>query len=232
METFTGFRPAAFTFLRGLKRHNNREWFEAHRPQYETELRAPMRTLIDELDAVLGRIAPEYRGDQKRSMFRIHRDVRFSADKSPYKTNAACWLFHRDAGHGVGREAHGGAGFYFQIEPGQCFVGGGFWMPPKPALDRIRARIADDPGGFAAVARAPQLRRRFGDLSDEAVLTRVPRGYASDHPAAAWLRHRSFTVGRPLKDSETMSRQLLATLRTDINTMLPFVRWLNAAVLA
>jgi uncharacterized protein (TIGR02453 family) len=230
MDAFTGFRPAAFTFLRGLKRHNNREWFEAHRAAYEAEVRGPMRTLVDELDAMLGSTAPEFRGDPKRSVFRIHRDIRFSADKSPYKTNVACWLFHRDAGHGVGRDAHGGAGFYFQIEPAQCFVGGGVWMPPKPALDRIRQRIADEPDEFETLLATSRLRRRFGALDDEAMLTRVPRGYAPDHPAARWLRYKSFTVGRKIADRDTMSRRLLSTLKTDVAAMLPFVRWLNASL--
>jgi uncharacterized protein (TIGR02453 family) len=230
MDAFNGFRPAAFAFLRALKRNNDRQWFEAHRAAYEMEVRGPMRTLVDELDAALGSIAPEFRGDPKRSLFRIHRDIRFSADKSPYKTNAACWLFHRDAGHGVGRDAHGGAGFYFQIEPARCFVGGGVWMPPKPALDRIRERIADDQDEFAALVTAPRLRRRFGALDTEAMLTRVPRGFAPGHPAAQWLRYTSFTAGRKIADRDTMSRRLLATLKTDIGIMLPLVRWLNAAL--
>jgi uncharacterized protein (TIGR02453 family) len=230
MDRFEGFTPAAFTFLRNLKRHNDRQWFEAHRADYEQHVRSPMRTLVDELDAVLGGAAPEFRGDPKRSVFRIHRDVRFSADKSPYKTNAACWLFHRDAGHGVGREAHGGAGFYFQIEPGRCFVGGGVWMPPKPALDRIRSCLDEDHASFEAALMAPRMRRRFGALDPESMLTRVPRGFAPDHPAAAWLRYKSFTVGRELTERDTQSRRLLTTLRTDIETMLPLVRWLNAAL--
>lgn len=230
METFDGFRPAAFTFLRNLKRNNDREWFETNRETYEHHVRGPMRTLVDELDAILGQRAPEFRGDPKKSVFRIHRDVRFSADKSPYKTNVACWLFHRDAGHGVGREAHGGAGFYFQIEPGRCFVGGGVWMPPKPALDRIRQRIDEDHETISELLGAPRLKRRFGSLEPEARLTRVPRGFAPDHPAADLLRYRSFTVGRQIAERDTQSRRLLSMLQTDIDVMLPFVRWLNAAI--
>lgn len=227
---FDGFGPRAFTFLRGLARNNRREWFEAHRADYESDVRAPMLALVDELDAVLGDIAPEFRGDTRRSVFRIHRDVRFSADKSPYKTHVACWLFHQDAGSGVGREAHGGAGFYVQVEPRASMVGGGIWMPPKPALDRIRQCIADDPETFEAILASRQMRTRFGPLSDEAVLSRVPRGFAADHPAARWLRYKSFTVGRPLQDGDVATRKVLIALRTDIAAMLPFARWLNSAI--
>jgi uncharacterized protein (TIGR02453 family) len=230
MIAFTGFQPAAFTFLRGLARHNRREWFEAHREQYETQVREPMRALVDELDAVLGKTAPEFRGDPKKSVFRIYRDVRFSKDKSPYKTHIACWLFHHDAGHGVGQEAHGGAGFYVHVEPGACMVGGGIWMPPKFALDRIRERLADDPRSFEKIVTGAVFKRRFGSLSEEAMLTRVPRGFEPDHPAAKWLRYKSFTAGRKLRDADAGSRKLLATLKTDIEVMLPFTRWLNGAI--
>jgi uncharacterized protein (TIGR02453 family) len=230
MTAFTGFRPAAFTFLRGLAKNNNKPWFEAHREAYETELRAPMLALVDELDAILGNVAPEFRGDPKKSVFRIYRDVRFSNDKSPYKTHIACWLFHTDAGHGVGLEAHGGAGFYVHIEPGASMVGGGFWMPPKPALERIRDSLAENKREFEKVLTNPAFKRRFGSLSEDDVLTRVPRGYAPDHPSAKWLRYKSFTAGRKLKDTDVNSRTLLTALKKDIETMLPFSRWLNSAI--
>lgn len=229
-ERFTGFSAAGYTFLRGLARNNTREWFSAHRDAYETHARGPMRALVDEMDARLGALAPEFRGDPKKSVFRIHRDVRFSADKSPYKTNVGCWFFHADAGHGVGSEAHGGAGFYFQIQPGATFVGGGIWMPAKPVLDRVRAALVEDQKGFERIVTAPRFRRRFGALSTEAMLTRVPRGYAPDHPAAAWLRYKSFTVGRTLAERDTRTRALLTTLAKDFEVMLPFVRWLNATL--
>jgi uncharacterized protein (TIGR02453 family) len=89
---FGGFRPAAFRFLRDLGRNNDKAWFEANREVYEREVREPMRRLVETLDAKLRSIAPEIVGDPKRSMFRIHRDIRFSRDKSPYKTNSGAWL--------------------------------------------------------------------------------------------------------------------------------------------
>src|SRR5512140_622397 len=108
--------PASLRFLRALARHNERPWFEAHRREYETLVKEPMRELVEEMDVRLARFAPEIVGEPKRSIFRIYRDVRFSEDKSPYKTQAACWFFHRDASHRVGQESHGGgAGFYFQL---------------------------------------------------------------------------------------------------------------------
>lgn len=230
MNAFTGFSPRAYAFLRGLRRNNRKEWFEAHRDDYETHTRAPMRVLVDEIDAILGDVAPEMRGDPKKSVFRIHRDVRFSADKSPYKTHIAAWFFHQDAGSGVGQEAHGGAGFYIHVEPGACMFGGGIWMPPKPALDKIRDQIVEDGDAFAKLVTSPVFKRRFGPLSTEAVLTRTPRGYDPAHPQEKWLRYKSYTAGKKLTDSQVSSRKLIPLMKADIVAMLPFVRWLNTAI--
>ena len=183
------FTATSLRFLRGLKSHNNKPWFEAHRDEYEGSLREPMRELIGEMDARFSSFAPEMVGDPKRSMFRINRDIRFSSDKSPYKSHVACWFFHRRAAHKVGGEAEGGsAGFYFHLEPGKSLVGAGLWMPPRPQLNRIRDAIAEKPAVFDRMARG--LVKRYGGLDDEAVLKRMPRGFADDHPAAKWLRYR------------------------------------------
>jgi len=231
LATFTGFRPAALTFFRGLARNNRKDWFEARRAVYETEVKVPMTLLVEELDARLGAIAPEIVGQPKRSMFRIHRDIRFSKDKSPYKTNAACWFFHRDAGHGVGSQnAHGGAGFYFHLEPNACFCGGGIWMPPAPTLKAIRQALATDYRGFQKTVGTPAFKRAFGALSDEAMLTRPPKGYDADHPAAEWLRYKSFTAGRPVSVTDVQSKRLPDVLMKQFVVMLPLVRWLNAAL--
>ena len=228
---FTGFRPAALTFLRALRRHNDRTWFEAHRAAYEEEVRAPLAALVEEVDVRLATAAPEIVGDPKRSLFRIHRDVRFSSDKSPYKTHAACWFYHGDAGRGVGSAttAHGGAGFYFHMEPGRASLGGGIWMPPRPTLARIRERIDEEPTSLARVLRLPAL-RRYGGLAEEAMLARMPRGYDADHPAATLLRHQSFTVGRELTERELFSPTLPDLLARDYARILPLVRWLNGAL--
>jgi uncharacterized protein (TIGR02453 family) len=229
-DRFTAIRPAALRFLSGLKRRNTKPWFEANRAVYETEVRAPLKALVEEVDVHLARVAPEIVGDPRRSLFRINRDVRFSRDKSPYKTNAACWFYHQDAGRGVGGEASGGAGFYFHFSPTEIFMGGGIWMPPRPTLGKIRERLAEEVEQFERIVLAPAFRRRFGRLDDEAMLKRMPRGYAEDHPAARWLRYQSFTVGRELSRREFHSPRLPQLLARDFAALTPFVRWLNHAV--
>jgi uncharacterized protein (TIGR02453 family) len=225
------FTSRALAFFRGLKRNNNKPWFEAHRTEYEREVRDPMRELIEEIDTRFRRSAPEIGGDPKRSMFRIYRDTRFSKDKSPYKIAAACWFQHRRADHRVGSEAEGGsAGFYFHLEPGHSATGAGLWMPPRPSLNRIRDRLAENHRSFEHVVMNPTFRRRYRGLDDESRLKRMPRGFSEDHPAAKWLRYQSFTAGRMLKDSEVTSARLAASLEKDFVGMLPLVRWLNAAL--
>jgi uncharacterized protein (TIGR02453 family) len=228
---FRGFRPDALVFLRRLERHNTREWFERHRAVYETEVRDPLRALVEEMDVRLARIAPEIVGDPRRSVFRIHRDVRFSADKSPYKTNAACQFYHHDAGRGAGQDAEGaGAGLYFQLGDGECFVAGGIWMPARPSLEKLREALAEDPDGLDRIVREPAFRRRFKALDREAMLTRLPRGYADGHPAERWLRYKSFTATRTLTVREATSARLPAILERDFAALVPLVRWLNGAI--
>lgn len=225
------FSPAALRFFAELRRHNTKPWFDGHKDRYLAEVVAPMRELIEELDLRFARSAPEITGDPRRSMFRIYRDVRFSRDKTPYKTHAACWFWHRDADAKVGERAEfGSAGFYFHLEPGHSQIGAGMWMPPRPALNRIREAIAARPSTFERVVCDPRFVRRFGGLDAEEMLARVPRGFAPDHPAALWLRYQSFTAGRTLSDRDVTSRELASRLDTEFSRLLPLVRWLNSAI--
>ncbi len=223
------FSRKAFAFLKGIKKHNNKIWFEAHRAEYENELREPMRMLIGEMDARMRKFAPEIGGDPRRSMFRINRDIRFSKDKSPYKTHAACWFAHRKSNAKVGQEAEGGsAGFYFHLELGQCLVGAGLWMPPRPQLNAIRDLIAEKPKPFIKMVSGL---KKFGGLDgDGATLKRMPRGYDEDHVAAKWLKYQSFTAGRRVPDSAVTSASLPANLEKEFKALLPLVRWLNGAL--
>ncbi len=225
------FSPRAFTFLRQLKKNNDREWFLSHKEQFEEHLLLPFRELVEEMDVRLARFAPEIGGSPKRSIFRIYRDVRFSKDKSPYKTNMGCWFTHVMAGHGVGSETHGaGAGFYFHLEPGSCFAAAGVWMPPRDALNRIRGALAADHNTFSKILASAGFKRRFGTLSAEKMLVRVPKPWDKDHPAGDLLRRSSFTVSTPVTDADVSSAKLPTVLEKHYAAALPMVRWLNSAL--
>lgn len=225
---FPGFSRQALTFLRGLKRNNEREWFTARKDEFEETLLTPMRLFVEEMDVRLASFAPEISGSPKTSIFRIYRDVRFSKDKSPYKTHMGCWFTHVRAGRGVGSETHGaGAGFYFHFEPGASMVAGGIWMPPRPSLLRIREGIAQRHAAFRRLTSSRSFRDRFSGLSEEGMLSRVPRGFDPEHPAATDLRRVSFTASASLSDSDVLSAKLPALVERDFRRLLPFVRWLN-----
>lgn len=224
------FTAESLRFFRQLAAHNDKQWFEAHRGEYDQLVREPMQELVEEMLMRFRGFAPEIGGDPKRSVFRIHRDVRFSKDKSPYKTHAACWFHHRRASRRVGSEGEeGSAGFYFHLEPdGRSMLGAGLWMPPRPQLDKLRDAIAEKPARFDKIARG--IPKRFGGLDDSAMLKRMPRGYAEDHPAAQWLRYQSFTSGRTLTDAEVTNTKLPSLLCREYEALLPLVRWINDAL--
>ena len=233
ISSFRGIRPQALTFLRSLRRNNRREWFEAHRTDYLRELVEPMKALVEELDVRFAALAPEFVGDPKRSLFRIYRDVRFSKDKSPYKSHAALWIYHRAPGRGVGKEIDGGAGFYLHVEPGASLVAGGLWMPPRPSLAKVRSRFEIDLPGWERAVSSPAFTRRFGKLTDDEdgiKLKRLPRGYAEGHPAERWLFYNSFTVHRAYSDATVLSRALVNRAMKDFALMVPMCRWLNRAL--
>lgn len=231
MTAFTAFRPAALTYLRQLKRNNDREWFNANRATFDEEVLGPMRLFVEELDVRCASFAPEIVGNPKRSIFRIYRDVRFSKDKSPYKTHASFWMTHQSAGHGVGSETHGaGAGFYFHLEPGSSLVAGGVWMPPRDRLAAIRETLLEDHRPLMAALSGSAFKRRFAKLSEEGMLKRTPRGVEPGHPAEPYLRRVSFTVSAPLTNDEVTGTKLADRVEKDFRLMIPFVRWLNTAL--
>ena len=134
--TFTGFPEEGLRFLRALKRNNNREWFQAHKSDYEEFIKKPMEGLVLSLGSDLSKIAPEIVATPKASLFRIYRDTRFSKDKSPYKTHVAASFPHR------GLDKHQGAGLYLHIAPTEVFLGGGIYMPASEDLSAVRHHIA------------------------------------------------------------------------------------------
>ena len=166
MPATAPFTPKALAFLRALKRNNRREWFHERRDEYEQLLRAPMAAVVERFGQEFRSFAPDLMADPKKSLYRIWRDTRFSADKRPLKTNVAAVFPHR------GGDRHTSAGLYLEISPEWVFAGGGLYMPDPQGLHRIRERIATDPKGFARVVNAAAL-KTAGGLQGES-LKRVP----------------------------------------------------------
>ncbi|HLV26003.1 MAG TPA: DUF2461 domain-containing protein [Gemmatimonadales bacterium] len=225
---FTAIPADGLRFLRSLARNNDREWFTANRERYERTLLQPLRALVEEMDVRLADFAPELTGSPRRSIFRIHRDIRFSNDKSPYKRHAAFLLYHRDvSAAGAAGRTMGAAGYYVHIQPGESFVGGGIYMPPPPVLRKLRDAIVNDPEELGRIVSDRAFKRRYGGLSEEGRLTRLPRGFQA-HPATdSLLRHRSFTAWQMLDNDTVTSPSLPDELERAMRTLLPLVRWVN-----
>ncbi|MXZ70244.1 MAG: DUF2461 domain-containing protein [Acidobacteria bacterium] len=214
------FSPKTLTFLRGLKRNNNREWFNANRPRFEEHVRAPMVALVEQLALDLPAIAPDLIAEPKRSIYRIYRDTRFSPDKTPYKTHVAAIFPHRDL------PKHEGAGLYVHIALDGVFVGGGLYRPQPRQLAKLREYIAGHHRQLRAIVAAPPFQETFGDLAGER-LQRTPRGYAADHPAADLLRLKQYLAGRVHEPAFATDPRFYASLLRDFTVLVPVVRYLN-----
>jgi len=222
--TFAGFPPEAFQFLHRLKRNNHREWFLANKQTYEEKVKSPMVELVLALGGRMQPFAPEMSFDPSRAIYRIYRDVRFSPDKTPYKTHIAA-VFHPR-----GMEKHNCGGLYFHVAPDGVEIAGGVYMPGPAELLAIRRHIAAHHRKFRSIVESPEFRRLFGELWG-ARLARTPKGFPAGHPAAELLRYKQFLadVSRPAELAE--SRDLLPTLVRHFRGMMPLVRFLNEPIL-
>ena len=152
------FPAAGLRFLKSLKRHNDREWFTAHKTEYESFVRTPMIEIVESLAHEFARFAPDILSTPKASLYRIHRDTRFSHDKRPYKTHVAAVFSPKNL------SKHEGAAFYCHIAPDELFVGGGLYMPRPEDLRSVRETVAREYAGFRKIVTARSFRRLFGEL--------------------------------------------------------------------
>ena len=217
------FTPRTLSFLRALKRNNDREWFRARKDEYERHVRQPMIALLEQLAGDLRSFAPDLVCDPKTSLFRIYRDTRFSGDKSPLKTHVAARFPMRGLGRGTG------AGLYFEIAPQWVWIGGGIYQPSAAELRAIRAHISDTYPTMQRLATAKAFTRMMGGLTGEQ-LTRVPTGYSKDHPAADYLRYKQFLAGREREAAFATHPKFYRELLDSFRATAPLVMFLNEAL--
>jgi uncharacterized protein (TIGR02453 family) len=221
---FGGFPKDGISFMKRLKRNNNREWFEKHKEEYETYVKLPMQSLIVALQPHFEMFAPEFDLHPKKSLFRIYRDVRFSKDKTPYKTHAAAHFVLRGKPKGVE-----GSGYYLHIEPGEVFLGGGIYMPDGDQLKKIRKAIASQPDRFLSILGEKRFKKIFRQLQGEK-LQRVPKGYEPDHPMAEWLKFKQFFVWVEWDETKSSGEKFVAAAAEVFEAATPLVRFLNEAM--
>ena len=220
---FTGFPREGVAFLRKLKRNNTREWFNEHKSEYEEMVKLPMQSLIVSLRPHFERFAPEIEANPKRSLFRIYRDTRFSKDKTPYKTHAAAHFVVRGTSKGLV-----GSGYYVHIEPGECFIGGGIYMPDGPQLKAIRTAISKRAKDFRSVISQKEFVKRYGAIQGD-TLTRMPKGFEDDDPMAEWLKLKQFFVGASMPEKACYGTTFLKSIVAHFEAAAPFIRFLNDA---
>ena len=218
-------QPQTLKFLAALKKNNNKAWFDAHRPQYEAakiDFANFIQLVIDDLqrtDTTLSGLT------SKDCLFRINRDVRFSNDKTPYKSNMGASIKR-------GGRKSGFAGYYFHLEPGASFVGGGLWMPDALSIKAMRQEIDYNWDEFKNILSGPTFKKIYNDLykgADQSLMT-VPKGYKKDNPALPYLRLKSFIAETPLDDEELTKASLHKKTVAAFKALIPFLNFINRTV--
>jgi len=218
--TFPGFPAEGMAFFRSLKRNNRREWFQPRKHIYDEQVKAPMMELVGAVNLAMTRFAPEYVREPKEAIYRIYRDTRFSANKTPYKTHIAA-VFQRR-----GLSKHGSAGVYFSVAPDEIEVAGGVYMPEPDTLRTLRNHLAEHHEEFRKIVRDRKLRALMGDLKGEQ-LSRVPKGFCADHPAADLVRYKQWLFWTMLDTALATSAKLLPEVVSRFRAMTTFIEFLN-----
>ncbi len=219
------FDDGLFKFLRDLRQNNRRDWFQANKERYEDKVKHPSLQFISDFGPRLEKISPYYIADPRPvggSLFRIYRDVRFSKDKSPYKTSVGIQFRHKQA-----KDVHS-PGFYLHLEPGGCFVGMGIWHPDGPTLKKIRSSLSTDPAGWKKAIGGKKFRSGYA-LEGES-LKRPPKGYEADDPLIEDLKRKDFIAVAKLTQSAVTAPGFLDDFAAHCRAGTPFVRYLCDAI--
>jgi len=217
----TYFSPEALKFLRGLKRNNDREWFQARKDVYERELKTPMLALVGEINEEMLRFAPENVRPPQKAMMRIYRDIRFSKDKRPYKTNVAAWWAR------TGLEKTSGGGYYFHLSPDEVVIAAGVYMPEREQLLAIRRHLVEHHAELRRVLEGKKLRSLMQEF-DGLRLSRPPKGFSADDPAMDLLLCRQWGVAAHLPPETATKPALLKEIVERFKAAAPMVDLLNA----
>ena len=214
--------PQTLKFLSALKKNNNKPWFDAHRAQYEAA-RIDFQNFIQLVINDLQRSDLSIAGMQARDcLFRVNRDIRFSKDKTPYKTAF---------GASIKREGKksGYAGYYFHLEPGKSFVGGGLWMPEPAALKAVRQEIDYNVPEFEGIVTAKKFKTAYGTVytGSDVSLSKAPKGYEPDHAAITYLKLKSFIAEAPVADAELTKATLHKKTVSAFEALQPFLLFIN-----
>ena len=214
---------SSLQFLKALAKNNNREWFLANKNKYDLAKENYLNFVEEVLSGIVKFDNSLAELNPKQCVFRINRDVRFSKNKDPYKTNFG-------ASFSKGAKKINAAGYYFHLEPGACFIGGGLWMPEANDLQKVRQEIDYCFKEFNGIIQHKQFKNAFSGLSAEVKLARPPKGYDLDNPAIEYLKLKSFTAIASLSDSDVLDKNIVKKSLAIFKTISPFIHFLNRSI--
>ncbi len=217
-------QPSTIKYLNSFKKNNNKPWFEENRKQYENA-KADFQTIVEKLinsisnfDVPIGNLLA------KRCVFRINRDIRFSKDKTPYKTNLA-------AHFNKGTKKTINAGYYFHLEPGKSMLAGGIWMPDSVSLAKIRQEIDYNYNHWLKIVNNSQFKKFFPEgITSNQSLIRPPKGYIEENPAIYYLKMKSFIVSAAFTDEQVQDKSLIKEVSNTFKAMKPLLDFINKAL--
>ena len=218
-------RAEGLKFLKGLEKHNDREWFQSRKAVYEAELKEPMLAIIRKITDAMLEFAPNLVRPAEKSLFRIYRDTRFSNNKLPYKTHVAAWWSH------MGMEKTSGAGYYFQVSPKGVVIAAGSYMPEKEQLAAIRNWLLESHVEFRKLLNKPAVKKTFTEFEGEA-LTRPPKGFPPDHPAMDLIKCKQWGLSTTLPVETALETNFAQTLVRHFKLLAPIVDALNTPIAA
>jgi uncharacterized protein (TIGR02453 family) len=218
-------QSSTLSFLKNLKKNNTKEWFDKNRKTYEAA-KQNFVAFVDEMIVQLAKTdATIARLQAKECIFRINRDIRFSKDKSPYKINMGAFL-------NEGGKKSSLAGYYFHLEPGNSFVGGGIYMPEADVVKKIRQEIDYSFTEFSSIIQHKNFKKEYGglDVSEENSLAREPKGYDKNNPAIEYLKLKNWIAFKTLADDELTDKDVMKKIISAFNALHPLVVFLNRAL--
>jgi uncharacterized protein (TIGR02453 family) len=217
---FPGFPPEMIQFFRSLKRNNRRDWFQPRKHLYEQHVKAPMLDLVTALNGELVKFAPQFVTDPNKALFRIYRDIRFSADKTPYKTHAAASFWRRGADH------TGAGGFYFSVSHDQIEIAGGIYHPSPETMLLVRSHIGEHYPELRRILANKKARKLVGELQGDE-LTRAPKGFDPQHPALDLIKKKDWILDIALDSSVATTPKLYREILDRFRAMAPLIEFLN-----